>query len=364
MTFLMNFPRVKETATDEGTGNLELEGALSGKFVTFDDGGNTYFTYVVVNRDADEWEEGIGTLSGASLVRVVVTRSSNANAAVNFSAGTKDVFCAAIHDQVGALLPFWGTGIAGALTISGATVVTLTEDAYYTTVDWAASATGYIDTNGFRLYCALGLDLTNAPAGAIRNDAVAGQGAPGVSVAAGLNRCFQDTDSATIATFGITVPLLGGRGGTGGATPRSDTSWRDRVGPLSYCQSSAGMYAGGGAIENINSNGGGGGGCVEVYARQITRTSGGTAAGAIRANGGAGVTSMPGGGGGRIRIWHAGLSGSAKTAAIHANGGDGNSEDGGYGGACEIYNMLTGATSFSQGSANSGATAGTLSVDL
>ena len=88
--------RVKETSTTTGTGTLNLSGAVSG-FQTFvagiADGNTTY--YAIVNRDEAEWETGIGTVTDAStdtLARTTVIASSNSDSAVDFSAGTKDVF--------------------------------------------------------------------------------------------------------------------------------------------------------------------------------------------------------------------------------------------------------------------------------
>jgi len=88
--------RVKETSTTTGTGTLDLSGAVSG-FQTFVAGvGNSNTTYyAIVNRDEDEWETGVGTVTDAStdtLARTTVIASSNSDSAVDFSAGTKDVF--------------------------------------------------------------------------------------------------------------------------------------------------------------------------------------------------------------------------------------------------------------------------------
>lgn len=87
--------RVKETSTTTGTGNLTLAGAVSA-FETF----NTAFTvgpsfyYTIVG--GTEWEVGIGHLSGSTtLVRDTVLESTNSDALVNLSAGTKNVFCTA-----------------------------------------------------------------------------------------------------------------------------------------------------------------------------------------------------------------------------------------------------------------------------
>lgn len=86
--------RVKETSTTTGTGNITLAGAVS-QFRTFSSqfATNDYFYYAIVGQTGTEWEVGTGFLSGATtLVRDVVYASSNADALVSFSAGTKDVF--------------------------------------------------------------------------------------------------------------------------------------------------------------------------------------------------------------------------------------------------------------------------------
>lgn len=87
--------RVKETTTTTGTGNLTTAGAATG-FVTFNTafGTNVQFGYAVSSSGGAEWEVGIGYLSASTtLVRDQVIASSNSNNAVNFSSGTKDVFC-------------------------------------------------------------------------------------------------------------------------------------------------------------------------------------------------------------------------------------------------------------------------------
>ena len=88
--------RVKETTTTTGTGDVALAGAVTG-FETFAAGvGNSNTTYyAIVHQTANEFEVGLGTLDGtsANLTRTTVISSSNSDAAVNFSAGTKDVFC-------------------------------------------------------------------------------------------------------------------------------------------------------------------------------------------------------------------------------------------------------------------------------
>lgn len=87
--------RVRETTTTTGTGTVTLAGAVTG-FQTFAAIGNANITYyTIAGQGTSEWEVGIGTYtsSGTTLSRTTVLASSNAGALVNFSAGTKDVFC-------------------------------------------------------------------------------------------------------------------------------------------------------------------------------------------------------------------------------------------------------------------------------
>ena len=86
--------RVKETTTTTGTGTVTLLGASTGfqSFAAVGDGNTTYYT--IAGQTGNEWEVGIGTYttSGTTLARTTVLSSSNSGSAVDFSAGTKDVF--------------------------------------------------------------------------------------------------------------------------------------------------------------------------------------------------------------------------------------------------------------------------------
>ena len=88
--------RVKVTSTTTGTGAMALGAAVTG-FETFAQGiGNNNTTYYCIfNQGTSEFEVGLGTLDGtsANLTRTTVISSSNSDAAVDFAAGTKDVFC-------------------------------------------------------------------------------------------------------------------------------------------------------------------------------------------------------------------------------------------------------------------------------
>jgi hypothetical protein len=86
--------RVKETSTTTGTGSFTLDGAVTG-FETFSSAiGNTNTTYYAISlQGGAEFEVGLGTVSAGALSRDTILSSSNSDALVNFSAGTKDVFC-------------------------------------------------------------------------------------------------------------------------------------------------------------------------------------------------------------------------------------------------------------------------------
>lgn len=93
---------VHQTSTTTGTGTFVLV-AVNGKRTlntAFGTGGSNLFWYYISNRSAAEWERGTGHLSDATtLVRDTVSASSNSGAAVNFSAGTKDITSDIPYDQ-------------------------------------------------------------------------------------------------------------------------------------------------------------------------------------------------------------------------------------------------------------------------
>ena len=85
--------RVKETTTTTGTGTYTLAGAVTG-FETFGSVGNSNTTYYCCT-DGTNFEVGIGTYtsSGTTLARTTILQSSNSDSAVNWSAGTRTIFC-------------------------------------------------------------------------------------------------------------------------------------------------------------------------------------------------------------------------------------------------------------------------------
>lgn len=92
------YDRVLETSTTTGTGTYALAGAVTG-FQAWAAVGNTntgvYFAEEVDGNGVPSggWEVGLGTYtsSGTTLARTVVYASSNAGAAVNWSAGTRRI---------------------------------------------------------------------------------------------------------------------------------------------------------------------------------------------------------------------------------------------------------------------------------
>lgn len=274
----------------------------------------------------------------------------------------------------------FGDGSDGNVTVSGA--VTLTRDMYYDTLTLAAGAA--LNPAGYRIFCKTALDLSNAPAGAIRrngNDGTAGTDglitsipASGPAGAAAL--AAGDTMGASGAGgagggqngAGVGVPGgsaggangLGGRGGAGSAgTNGTDTNGGalgsggtvvDRALRLlstvlavgaQLISGGGGGGPGGGAggatgvgVGGTGASGASGGGVIAIFARTIIRGAS-TAAGAIQAIGGNGKKggdgnnnsvgaggASGGGGGGFIYVVYRYLSGVA-AAIFDVTGGNG-----------------------------------------
>ena len=88
-------PLVHQTTESTGAGNLTLalENGKQSFALAFGTGAATkIFDYYISHRTAPEWEYGLGhMLDATTFVRDLVRGSSNAGAAVNFTAGTKDI---------------------------------------------------------------------------------------------------------------------------------------------------------------------------------------------------------------------------------------------------------------------------------
>jgi len=150
--------RIQETTSTTGTGTYTLAGAKSGfqSFAVVGDGNTTYYACT----DGTDYEVGIGTytLSGTTLARTTIIESSNSNAAVNWGAGSKDIFVtlpsskAIIEDAsnnvtIGNNISVGGTvdGVDIAQNIPsslGSAGQVLTVNASATYAEWATSAGG------------------------------------------------------------------------------------------------------------------------------------------------------------------------------------------------------------------------------
>jgi hypothetical protein len=87
--------RVRDTSTSTSTGNFTVSGTAPMGFRTLSavlSAADTFY-YAIQSQTLNEWEVGVGTYSSTNVfARTTVLSSSNAGSAVNFSAGTKDVF--------------------------------------------------------------------------------------------------------------------------------------------------------------------------------------------------------------------------------------------------------------------------------
>jgi len=94
--------RTKDTTTSTGTGAITLSGTAPTGYQSFATAfGSSSLTVGYVIEGTSEWEVGKGTFNGTTgLTRDTIRSSSNVNALVNFSAGTKSVYIDASSEQI------------------------------------------------------------------------------------------------------------------------------------------------------------------------------------------------------------------------------------------------------------------------
>lgn len=274
----------------------------------------------------------------------------------------------------------FGDGSGGTVTLTSGTT-TLTNDYFPDTLTISGTAT--IVTSGFRIFCKTNLDLSNAPAGAIKwngtaggNSTTSGAGAAssaltsanlGRGVAGGAGAAGTTTNGASGAggtaaaisnggSGGQSAAGGAGSGGTGGAAAgggtasnpvalrRYETNFIRGVSLIEAGAGGRGGSSGGGDTVNSGRGGGGGGGgagTISIYTKLLTRGAS-TAASCIQAIGGAGGngggtptgntgggSGGGGGGGGYIYLCYEALAGTAATDLLVADGGAaGNSSNG------------------------------------
>jgi hypothetical protein len=100
--------RCQETTTTTGTGNVTLLGAVTqyqSFSAAFPNTPQANIEYAIIGQASSEWEVGEGTLvNSTTFSRDTIRASSNSNAAVSFSAGTKNIFATLTGERAGAIL--------------------------------------------------------------------------------------------------------------------------------------------------------------------------------------------------------------------------------------------------------------------
>ena len=250
--------RVRENTLTTGTGAVTLTGAVTG-FQSFAAIGNTNTTYyTIAHQTLTEWETGIGTYTSAGtiLTRTTVISSSNGGSAVNFSAGTKDVF---VSPPASTYAPvtgqaFYGFG-AGAFSwtvptnVTSVCVVCIGAGAGSQGAQWSLGGGG----GGGLAYKN---NIVVVP-GAVWTVNVGLGGDVGAARQPGGNSSFVSPASVTVCQANGGSSTTGGSGGT---TLGYDGGGNGGNGNANYGGGGAGGYAGNGGSQGNNGSGGGGAG--------------------------------------------------------------------------------------------------------
>ena len=245
--------RVKETSTTTGTGTFTLAGAVLG-FETFSTAiGNTNTTYYSIVNENGEFEVGLGTVGAGTLARTTIISSSNSDSAVDFSAGTKDVFCtlpaskAVILDSSGNIVANNGSNLTNlnADNLASGTV----PDARFPATLPAANGSALTDLNA-----------TNLASGTVP-DARFPATLPAVSGANLTNLDADDLASGTVpdARFPATLPAANGSALTNldASNVASGTLSSDRLPTVPTTKGGTGLTAIGTANQVLAVNGAG-----------------------------------------------------------------------------------------------------------
>lgn len=176
--------RVAETTTTTGTGALTLAGAIVG-FRAFSSvcATSDTFYYMIEAIDSSgvptgEWETGYGTYSGSNtLTRTAVFESSNSNAAVSFSVGTKRVTI---------------TGTATLLSKAGATVDTSQNTSSTSYTDLATAGPSVTLNTGAEVIVSWSCRTGKTSSG------VGNTGFMAIDISGATTTAGSDTDSAAI----------------------------------------------------------------------------------------------------------------------------------------------------------------------
>lgn len=95
--------RIRDTTTSTGTGAITPAGSPPTGFNGFSQFTSGDLVSYTIDGGA-EWETVIGTWNGTTLSRDVTVASSNSNAAVTFSAGTKQIYSTLLSSTLNAII--------------------------------------------------------------------------------------------------------------------------------------------------------------------------------------------------------------------------------------------------------------------
>lgn len=113
--------RVKEQTTITGTGTYEMDGPITGNQTFLAGVGNGNSCYYTAT-DGTDWEVGIGTVTDGSpdtLTRDTILASSNADAAVSWSPGTKNIFLTQPAANIAGLSKLYINNVSNAANSTG-----------------------------------------------------------------------------------------------------------------------------------------------------------------------------------------------------------------------------------------------------
>jgi hypothetical protein len=298
--------RVKETTTTTSTGTYTLAGAVTGfqSFAVVGNGNSTYYTVT----DGTNWEVGVGTYtsSGTFLSRDTILESSNGGSAVNWGAGSKDVFLtypaerAVLVDNNSEIVPATSASLVGNTTTiqlrysstPGAVPTALSLSTGELVVNTADGKLYFLDSGGTVKVLSQADQI--APL-TTKGDLLVNDGTSNVRLPVGTNTHVLTADSSVAA--GVKWAAAGG-GGAASADIQEFTS----TGSSTWTKPAGAKF-----VYVLMFGGGGGGGSGRK------RSIGGltTAAGGAPA----------GGGGGRTELWiPASLLGATETVTVGAGG--------------------------------------------